>query len=130
MRNAAGLAHIDDFIDSLPAGYDTAIGERGTRLSGGQRQRIGIARALYHRPPLLVLDEGTSALDGATEKAVTDAISDLAPEVTMIIIAHRLATVRACDRVYLIEEGRVVDSGTYDRLVENNANFRAMAQLA
>ncbi len=130
VRTAAKLARIDDFIDGLPDGYDTEIGERGTRLSGGQRQRIGIARALYHRPPLLVLDEGTSALDGATEKEVTSAIAALAPEVTMIIIAHRLATVRACDRVYLVKDGRIVDSGAFDRLVRDNADFRAMAQLA
>jgi len=77
-----------------------------------------------------VLDEGTSALDGATEKEVTSAIAALAPEVTMIIIAHRLATVRACDRVYLVKDGRIVDSGAFDRLVRDNADFRAMAQLA
>lgn len=130
VTRAARLAQIDKFIQGLPAGYDTEIGERGARLSGGQRQRIGVARALYHSPPVLVLDEGTSALDGTTERSVAEAIGALTPEITVIIIAHRLATVRACDIVYLVEDGRIVDSGPYDRLVADNADFRAMAQLA
>ncbi|MBZ0115116.1 MAG: ABC transporter ATP-binding protein/permease [Thermoanaerobaculia bacterium] len=124
VRKAARTAHLHDFIESLPEGYDTVIGERGVRLSGGQRQRIGIARALYHDPEVLVFDEATSALDGATEGAVMDAIHELAGRKTLVIIAHRLTTVRRCDRILVIEAGRIVAEGTYDSLLENSPVFR------
>jgi len=114
-------------VGELPKGYDTEIGERGVRLSGGQRQRIGIARALYHDPEVLVLDEATSALDGATEKSVFTAIENIAKTKTLIIIAHRLATVKGCDVVYVMEAGRIVGQGRYDELMEVNEKFRKMA---
>ncbi len=129
VQRAAKIANIHEFIESeLPAAYDTIVGERGVRLSGGERQRIGIARALYHDPQVLVLDEATSALDGATETAVFQAIDNVAKEKTLIIIAHRLATVRGCDTVYLLDHGRIVAQGTYEELLEQSETFREMAK--
>jgi ATP-binding cassette, subfamily B, bacterial PglK len=128
VRAAAALAQVDRFIEAqLEHGYQTVIGERGVRLSGGQRQRIGIARALYHDPAVLVLDEATSALDGETERAVFDAIASLAGEKTIILIAHRLATVQACDTVYLLEGGRIVDGGPFAELLARSDRLQAMA---
>jgi ABC-type multidrug transport system fused ATPase/permease subunit len=129
LEEAARMAHLDPFIAGLPAGYDTVIGERGIRLSGGQRQRIGIARALYNRASLLVLDEATSALDGITEAVIEEALKGLSGMVTMVTIAHRLTTVRGCDRIYVMEQGRVVAAGRYDELIADNATFRAMARM-
>ncbi len=97
------------------------------RLSGGQRQRIGIARALYHDPDVLILDEATSALDNLTEKAVMDAVHNLGHAKTIILIAHRLSTVRSCDNIFMMEKGQVVAMGTYDELLDKNQTFRAMA---
>lgn len=127
---AARVANMHAFVEALPKGYDTRIGERGVRLSGGQRQRLGLARALYRAPRVLVLDEATSALDGVTEEAVMQALSRLPQAVTRITIAHRLSTVKACDYIYLLERGRIVAEGRYEALVEANATFRAMARLA
>lgn len=124
---AARLARIHEYVAGLPEGYDTIVGERGVRLSGGQRQRIGIARALYDDPPLLVLDEGTSALDGVTEGEVARGVAELRPAKTILWVAHRLATVRDCDRIHRLEEGRIVASGTYDELLRTDERFRAMA---
>jgi ABC-type multidrug transport system fused ATPase/permease subunit len=126
---AATWAQIHDFVSTLPDGYGTEVGERGVRLSGGQRQRIGIARALYHDPDLLVLDEATSSLDGATEAAVMEMIHNIGRKKTLILIAHRLSTVRACDMVYLLRQGRLIGSGTLDDLAERNHDFRAMAGI-
>lgn len=125
---AAGLAALDSFIEELPHGYGTRVGERGVRLSGGQRQRIGIARALYRDPSLLLLDEATSSLDGVTEEAVMEAIFGLAQEQTVVIVAHRLATIRRCECIFLLEGGRLVDEGTFDHLSETNDLFRGMAR--
>ncbi|MFY0992455.1 ABC transporter ATP-binding protein [Halomonas sp. C05BenzN] len=113
-------------MKGLPDGLDTRVGERGVQLSGGQRQRIGIARALYHAAPVLVLDEATSALDGTTERKVMEAIQDLSGTRTIIMIAHRLSTVRNCDCIYLVEKGRVIGQGTYDQLEARNDAFRAL----
>jgi ABC-type multidrug transport system fused ATPase/permease subunit len=114
---AAGQADITDFIDDQPQGYETRVGERGVRLSGGQRQRIGIARALYKRSKLLVFDEATSALDDATEAAVMDSIYRLGRDLTVIMIAHRLTTLRGCDIIYRLEHGQIVASGTFAEMV-------------
>jgi ABC-type multidrug transport system fused ATPase/permease subunit len=128
---AAKIANIHDFItDELADGYDTIIGERGIRLSGGQRQRIGIARAVYHDPSALILDEATSALDSLTEIAIMDAIRNLSHKKTIIIIAHRITTVRACDVIYLMEKGIITDCGNYNDLYQRNASFRKMADGA
>lgn len=125
---AARVAELHQFVtNEMPNSYDTVIGERGVRLAGGQRQRIGIARALYHDPDVLVLDEATSALDNLTEKAVMDAVHNLGHRKTIIIIAHRLSTVRECDRIFMLEQGRLVAQGRYDELLEDSAQFRAMA---
>jgi ABC-type multidrug transport system fused ATPase/permease subunit len=105
-------AQLDEFVHSLPEALETVVGERGIRLSGGQRQRIGIARALYHDPEVIVLDEATSALDGSTESEVMDAIDALKGSKTVIIVAHRLSTVENCDRIFRLEDGRLMETGT------------------
>jgi ABC-type multidrug transport system fused ATPase/permease subunit len=130
VERAARIAQIHDLALSLPEGYDTPIGERGVRLSGGQRQRVGIARALYADPPLLVLDEATSALDGVTENAIMETIRGLAHHKTIVIIAHRLSTVQACDVIHVLDEGKIACSGTYAQLMDTSAAFRALAQTS
>jgi ATP-binding cassette, subfamily B, bacterial PglK len=127
VERAAQIAQLHEFVVGLSDGYATVIGERGVRLSGGQRQRIGIARALYHDPDVLVLDEATNALDAVTETAVIDTIHSLARKKTLIVIAHRLSTVQECDRIYLLEHGRVVAAGSFAELLAQNEQFRAMA---
>jgi ABC-type multidrug transport system fused ATPase/permease subunit len=125
---AAKLANIHDFVvTELESGYDTIIGERGIRLSGGQRQRIGIARAIYHDPSVLILDEATSALDSLTENAIMDAIKNIRHKKTIIIIAHRITTVKHCDVIYMMDKGKFVDHGTYKELYTRNEVFRGMA---
>lgn len=128
VERAARMANLHDFIATdLAQGYATEIGERGVRLSGGQRQRIGIARALYHDPKVLVMDEATSAMDNSTERAVMEAIHGLGSSKTIIMIAHRLTTVQRCDRIFLFNEGRLVASGRYDELLDSSAAFRRLA---
>lgn len=130
VERAARIANLHDFVTTdMPHGYNTQVGERGICLSGGQRQRVGIARALYHRPQVLVLDEATSALDNLTEQSVMEAVHNLSHEVTIILIAHRLSTVRECDCIYLLEKGGLVGEGTYDELVRDNHQFRRMTQV-
>jgi ABC-type multidrug transport system fused ATPase/permease subunit len=125
---AARIANLHDFVTAeLPQGYDTVVGERGIRLSGGQRQRIGIARALYRDPDVLVLDEATSALDNLTERAVMEAVHNLGGRKTVILVAHRLSTVKDCDKIIVLERGRVVGEGSYAELVAGNDAFRRMA---
>ena len=127
---ASGIAQLDEVMVELPKGLDTVIGERGVRLSGGQQQRIGIARALYRNPDVLILDEGTSALDGVTEAKVIDAIQALTPRKTIIWIAHRFASVRDCDEIHVLDQGKIVARGRFEDLMETNDQFRAMAQAA
>ena len=130
VRRAARIAHIDDFIaDELPKGYDSFIGERGIRLSGGQRQRLAIARALYHDPKLLVFDEATSALDNSTEAAVMEALQELRGNRTVILIAHRLSTVKTCDQIFVLEQGRLVERGTWAELAESGQTFPQLAAI-
>lgn len=130
VMKAAQIAKVHDFVVSrLANGYETKIGERGIKLSGGQRQRIGIARALYHDPRILILDEATSALDGVTENAIMDAINSLSHKKTIIMIAHRLTTVIACDSIHVMDKGKIVASGTYEELMASSPQFRAMAKV-
>jgi ABC-type multidrug transport system fused ATPase/permease subunit len=130
VERAAIAANLHEFVVSdLPNGYFTQVGERGVRLSGGQRQRIGIARALYHDPEVLILDEATSALDNLTEQAVMDAVKNLGNRKTIILIAHRLSTVRGCDCIFLLERGQISAFGKYDELVNCSEAFRRMAEL-
>lgn len=126
VTEAARRAQLADFIERQPEGYKTIVGERGVRLSGGQRQRIGIARAFYKRARVLIFDEATSALDNATEQAVMEAVQQLGRDLTVIIVAHRLSTVRGCDMIVQLEGGRAVAQGRYDALVVGNPQFRAL----
>ncbi|NMG19089.1 ABC transporter ATP-binding protein [Brasilonema bromeliae] len=117
LQKAIQTAQLEELISQLPDGIKTAVGERGVRLSGGQRQRIGIARALYHQREILILDEATSALDNETENLISEAIRSLSGTKTLILIAHRLSTVEHCDRIYVLERGRIVKSGNYQEVV-------------
>ena len=107
-------------MDELPKQYKTTVGERGVRLSGGQRQRIGIARALYHNPQVLILDEATSALDNQTEEAVMDAVNNLSKDITIILIAHRINTLKKCDIIFKIDKGQLIDQGNFDKIKDSN----------
>ena len=130
LHRAARIARIDQFIrEELPQGYQTHVGERGVRLSGGQRQRIGIARALYHDADLIVFDEATSALDNLTERDVMEAIDALPGDKTVMMIAHRLSTVKRCDRIIVLDHGRLVGCDTWDALMAGNPAFQRIARL-
>ena len=120
VERAAKIANLHEFIiNELPSQYQTSIGERGVRLSGGQRQRVGIARALYHKPQVLILDEATSALDNKTEEAVMDAVKKLGKDITIILIAHRLNTVKNCDIIYKFEKGELINQGKFDEIIKS-----------
>lgn len=129
LERAIRRAQLGDLIADLPEGLDTSAGERGMRLSGGQRQRIGIARALYRNPSLLVLDEATSALDNETERHITDTIEGLHGTVSVVVVAHRLSTVRHCDQLVFMEDGRVVSAGTFEEVRASNPTFARLVQL-
>lgn len=126
VKEAAQQAHITEFIESSPDGYNALVGERGVRVSGGQRQRLVIARALYRQASVLVFDEATSALDNSTERSVMDAIEELGMDLTILIIAHRLTTVKHCDFIVELDQGRVVAQGTYDQLLATSNSFQGM----
>jgi ATP-binding cassette, subfamily B, bacterial MsbA len=129
LESAARAAHAHEFIAQLPQGYDTVLGERGTRLSGGQRQRIAIARALLRDAPILILDEATSALDTESERLVQQAIDRLMADRTVLVIAHRLSTVRKADRIAVMQAGRIVDQGTHRELIEREGLYRRLYEL-
>jgi ATP-binding cassette, subfamily B, bacterial PglK len=119
LQNVIETAQLSELVEHLPQGIHTVVGERGMRLSGGQRQRVGIARALYHDRQILVFDEATAALDHETESLISEAIKSLGGHKTLIIIAHRLSTVEHCDRVYVMEQGRIQRAGNYEEVVLN-----------
>jgi len=127
LQSALEAAQLLKYVNNLPNGVNTIIGEDGTRLSGGQRQRIGIARALYHDPQLIIMDEATSALDNVTERFVIDAIEQFKGDRTIVMIAHRISTVKNCDKLILMKNGRILDSGTYIDLINNNSDFSKLA---
>jgi ABC-type multidrug transport system fused ATPase/permease subunit len=130
VEQAAKTANLHDYVTKeLPNNYNTILGERGIRLSGGQRQLIGIARALYHKPQVLILDEATSALDNITEQNIMNAINNLGKEVTIILIAHRLSTVKNCDIIFLLEKGELKDQGTYEELSKSSELFKKMSKI-
>jgi ABC-type bacteriocin/lantibiotic exporter with double-glycine peptidase domain len=127
VERAAKIANLHEFvINDLPLGYSTTVGERGVRLSGGQRQRIGIARALYHSPQVLIFDEATSALDNLTEQAVMESVNKLSHQVTIIMVAHRLSTIKSCDQIFLMDGGKIVTHGSYENLIKENNSFKKM----
>lgn len=130
VKQVTEMTHLATLIDGLEHGLATKVGERGVQLSGGQRQRIGIARALYHQSSVLVFDEATSALDGITENGIMDAIREFQGQKTIIMIAHRLKTIQHCDQIFILENGTLVDSGTFDELLESNEHFAELAKFA
>jgi ATP-binding cassette, subfamily B, bacterial len=129
VERAANLAHASEFIRRLPKGFDTQLGERGVTLSGGQRQRIAIARAILRDAPLLLLDEATSSLDAESETLVQTALEELMSHRTTLVIAHRLATVLSCDRILVVDQGRIVEQGTHASLVAANGLYARLARL-
>lgn len=129
LRRAAQAAHADGFVERLPQGYDTVVGERGTQLSGGQRQRIAIARAILRDPPILILDEATSALDSESERLVQVAMERLLQGRTVFVIAHRLSTVQQADQILVMSEGRIVQRGTHDELLARGGLYRHLHDL-
>ncbi len=130
IKNAAMQANILDFINSLPNGFNTVVGDRGVLLSGGQKQRIFIARELFRKPDLLILDEATSALDSESEKSIQESINCLKGKITVIIIAHRLSTIKKADKIFLLEKGKIIESGTYQQLKNNNeSKFSKLVNL-
>jgi subfamily B ATP-binding cassette protein MsbA len=129
VERAAQAAHVQDFASELPQGLDTPIGERGALLSGGQRQRVAIARALLKNAPVLILDEATSALDAESERAVQAALSELLQSRTTLVIAHRLSTIERADRIIVLDEGRIVESGTHAGLLTAGGVYAALHRM-
>ena len=129
VKAAARVAHADIFIEQFDEGYETLIGERGTKLSGGQRQRLSIARAVLKNPPVLILDEATSALDSESEKYVQDAIENIMQNRTAIIIAHRLSTIQNADKIVVIKDGEIIQEGTHSTLMKSGGLYKKLIEM-
>ena len=129
INNSLLLSHLSDFVESLPQGTKTYVGDKGVKISGGQKQRLGIARALFTNPKLLVLDEATSSLDGKTESDITDSIKELKGSVTVILIAHRLSSIRYADKVIFIDKGKIIAEGTFEEVRKKAPDFDKQAEL-
>ncbi|MDB3976415.1 ABC transporter ATP-binding protein/permease [Gammaproteobacteria bacterium] len=130
IKSAAKQANLDHFINTLPDGYETMVGDRGVRLSGGQKQRLFIARELFRHPNIMILDEATSALDSESEKAIQASIDDLKGKITLIIIAHRLSSIKNVDMIYVLDKGKIAESGSFNELYENNSSiFKRMVEM-
>ena len=129
VRRAVSSAHMDEFIDSLPDGLNTIVGDQGILLSGGQRQRIAIARALLKDAPILILDEATSALDSESEQHIQKALDQLMENRTTLVIAHRLSTIENADRIIVLSKGQIVEEGTHEELINNNAEYASLHRL-
>jgi ABC-type multidrug transport system fused ATPase/permease subunit len=129
VKDAAIAANAADFIEAMPTGYETIVGDRGIRLSGGQRQRIAIARAIAHKPEILIMDEATSSLDTESERLVQAAIDDVIKDTTAIVVAHRLSTVVHADKIVVMNEGRIQDVGKHAELLKRNALYKRLCEL-
>jgi len=128
LSDVVAMAHLTDVVGQLPEGVDTVVGEKGFKLSGGQRQRVGIARALYRRPDILLLDEATSHLDAHSEKEIQKALEENMHKFTTIVIAHRLSTIKAMDKIVVMDQGKIVEEGTFEELLEKKGAFSKMWQ--
>jgi ATP-binding cassette, subfamily B, bacterial MsbA len=129
VEEAARIAHAHNFIINKPDGYNTSVGDRGTKLSGGERQRVTIARAVLKNPPILILDEATSSLDTESERIVQDAINTLMKNRTCIVIAHRLSTVQHADEIIVLEKGREAERGTHNELIAKNGLYKKLVEM-
>lgn len=128
MHAAARMTQIDEFIEALPDGYDTLVGERGIKLSGGQRQRLAIARVLLKNAPILILDEATSALDSEVEEAIQNNLNQLMQDKTVVAIAHRLSTIAEMDRLIVLDHGEIVEQGSHEQLLRQNGLYASLWQ--
>ncbi|MBT3198092.1 MAG: ATP-binding cassette domain-containing protein, partial [Gammaproteobacteria bacterium] len=129
IEEAARMANIDDFINQLPQGYETTVGERGLKLSGGEKQRIAIARAILKNPPIMIFDEATSSLDSAAEKVINDALQEITTQHTTLVIAHRLSTIADADEILVMEAGRIVERGSHRMLLERGGQYAKMWRM-
>ena len=129
LENALQIANAYDFVNQLPQGIETVIGDAGNKLSGGQKQRLGIARAVLKNPPIMILDEATSALDTESEKLVQDALQKMMQNRTSLVIAHRLSTIKSADEIIVLERGKVIERGTHKELFAHNGMYKKLIEL-